>query len=115
MYIIINYKGEDRQINSWVECPDVKISSLRLFSPNLKNHIKIEGYSSYVCMKEALMTTEGFKIVANICYAFNKKSAVKFRITDEDNTSTLIANSVILGKSLNKNTIRHGVKDEFVI
>ncbi|MBU2007465.1 MAG: hypothetical protein KKF08_19010, partial [Gammaproteobacteria bacterium] len=58
-------------------------------------------------MKEALMSFEGFKIVANICYALNKKYAVKYRITDNGSSSTLINNSVILGKSINKKTIRH--------
>jgi hypothetical protein len=115
MYIVETIDKAKNELNSWAECQDVKISSLLLLSPSLKNSIKIEGYSSYVCMKEALMTTEGFKIVANICYAFNKKYAVKYRITDDGSSSTLVSNSVILGKSLNKNTIRHGVKDEFVI
>jgi hypothetical protein len=115
MYIIETEDKKAIKIESWAECPSVKISSLILLSPDLKNKIKIEGFGSYVCMKEALMTQAGFKIVANICYAFNKRYAVKFRITDTENTSTLIENNLILGKSINKSTLHHGAKGEFVI
>jgi hypothetical protein len=115
MYMIKNETGHSIEFNIWIECPNTKISSLTILSPDLKKNIKIEGYSLFVCMKEALMTADGFKIVANICYAFNKKYAVKYRITDEGSSSTLISNSELLCKSLNKNTMRHGVKDEFVI
>lgn len=115
MYIIKTTKGDVIKLHMWTECPNVKLSSLELLSPDLKSNLKIEGYGHYVCMKEALMSLEGFKIVANICYAFNKKYAVKYRITDNGSSSTLINNNVILDKSINNNIIRYGEKLSFVI
>jgi len=115
MYIVKTINRDKIDFDSWIEIPKVKISSIILLSPDTKNSIEMEGYSSYIGMKEALITQNGFEIVANICYAFNKRYAVKYRITNTDCVSTLIENSSMLKKSLNKSTMRNGAKLNFMI
>lgn len=115
MYIIVNENEIAQPYETWVEVPDVKISSLTIYAPNLENNITIKGYQSYVCMKEALVKDDGFEIVANICYAINDKYSVKYRITNEECTSTSIFDSAILEQSLNKTNMRYGAKSDFVI
>lgn len=116
MYIIETINSEEANFDTWAQVPNtVKITSLRLLSPDKKHSIKIEGYETYICMKEALMISEGFNVVANICYAINKNYSIKHRITNDDCTSTYIADSLILANSLNKDAIRSGVKSDFVI
>jgi hypothetical protein len=115
MYIVKTINGDKIDFNSWIEIPKVKISSITLLSPDTKSKIEIEGYSSYVGMKEALVTPNGFEIVANICYAINKRYSVKYRITNTNCVSTLIENSSMLKKSLNKSTMRNGAKLNFMI
>jgi hypothetical protein len=114
MYIIEIAK-DTKAYDSWNEVPDVKLSSLVLLSPDKNSNIKLEGFAKYVCMKEALATVGGFKLMANICYAMFDDMSIKYRITNDNIEATLIKTNKVLNDIISTTLIRSGEERDFMI
>ena len=114
MYIVTTKDGTT-EYETWNDVPNVKISSLILLSPDKKNDIKLEGFIKYICMKEALATVGGFKLMANICYAVFNKISIKYRITNDNVEATLINTNDVINNLISDSLIRAGEDQDFVI